>query len=88
VSDHRERQRLVARALTLEYLSISWGVASATWSMTAGLLGGSLGVLGLGLDVAADIAGSIGLVWRFRVEQRDPGSADKGLFTIEGVVGV
>ena len=34
-------------------------------------MAGSLGVLGLGLNVLADVAGSIGLVWRFGVERRD-----------------
>jgi divalent metal cation (Fe/Co/Zn/Cd) transporter len=34
--------------------------------------GTALGALGLGLNVLADVAGSIGLVWRFRVERRDP----------------
>ena len=41
-------------------------------AITSGLLAGSLGVLGLGLNVLADVGGSIGLVWRFRVERGDP----------------
>lgn len=46
------------------------------WALVAGILAGSLGVLGLGLNVMADVAGSVGLVWRFRVEQRGSGHVE------------
>ena len=39
-------------------------------AVTVGLLDGSLGVLGLGLNVLADVTGSVALVWRFRAELR------------------
>ena len=67
-----ERARLVTRALQLSYFSVAWGVVAGTLAIVAGLLAGSLGVLGVGLDTAADVAGSVGLVWRFGVERRDP----------------
>jgi divalent metal cation (Fe/Co/Zn/Cd) transporter len=66
------RHRLVSRALTLSYLSVIWGAAAAAWSVTAGLLAGSLGVLGLGLNVMGDMVGSASLIWRFRVERSKP----------------
>ncbi len=56
----------------LSYLSVAWGLVAGVWAVTTGLLAGSLGVLGLGLNVLADVAGSVGLVWRFGVERRDP----------------
>ena len=68
------RHRLLRRALRLSYFSIAWGLIAGTGSVIAGVLAGSLGVLGLGLNVLADVAGSIGLVWRFGVERRDPTS--------------
>jgi divalent metal cation (Fe/Co/Zn/Cd) transporter len=58
-------------------VSVVWGLGVGTWSITAGLLAGSLGVLGLGLDLVADVAGSISLIWRFRLERSDPVSADR-----------
>jgi len=70
-----ERAHLVTRALGLSYFSVIWGTASGTLAIVAGLLAGSLGVLGVGLNTLADVAGSVGLVWRFRVERRDPESA-------------
>ena len=63
---------LLVRALALSYASVGWGLISGTWAVVEGVLAGSLGVLGLGLNVLADVAGSIGLIWRFGVERRDP----------------
>jgi divalent metal cation (Fe/Co/Zn/Cd) transporter len=66
------RHALLERALALSYFSIKWGLLAGASAVTAGILAGSLGVLGLGLNVLADVAGSVGLVWRFGVERRDP----------------
>jgi divalent metal cation (Fe/Co/Zn/Cd) transporter len=72
-----ERHVLVHLALRLSVVSVVWGLGVGTWSITAGLLAGSLGVLGLGLDLIADVAGSVSLVWRFRRERADPEAADR-----------
>lgn len=72
-----ERAALLRRAHLLSMFSVVWGLGVGTWSITAGLLAGSLGVLGLGLDMVADVAGSISLVWRFRKERSDPQAADR-----------
>lgn len=45
-------------------------MTSGSVSLTAGVLDGSLGVVGLGLNVLADVIGSAFLVWRFRGELR------------------
>jgi divalent metal cation (Fe/Co/Zn/Cd) transporter len=72
-----ERQALVRRAILLSVVSVVWGLGVGTWSITAGLLAGSLGVLGLGLNVVADVVGSASLVWRFRRERSDPQAAER-----------
>ncbi|HEX4126783.1 MAG TPA: cation transporter [Acidimicrobiales bacterium] len=72
-----ERHALVQRALLLSAISVVWGLGAGAWSITAGLLAGSLGVLGLGLDLLADVTGSVSLVWRFRRERSDPAAADR-----------
>jgi divalent metal cation (Fe/Co/Zn/Cd) transporter len=41
---------------------------SGAASVTVGLRDGSLGVVGLGLNVLADVIGSAALLWRFRAE--------------------
>jgi divalent metal cation (Fe/Co/Zn/Cd) transporter len=71
-----ERHVLLQRALLLSVVSVLWGLGVGTWSITAGLLAGSLGVLGLGLDLIADVAGSASLVWRFQRERSDPEAGD------------
>lgn len=67
------RTRLIVIALWLTWASIVWGTMSGVVSVTVGLLDGSLGVLGLGLNVLADVIGSAALVWRFRAELRHSG---------------
>jgi divalent metal cation (Fe/Co/Zn/Cd) transporter len=62
------RARLLAVALWLAWATVLWGTVSGSVSIIAGLLAGSLGVLGLGLNVLADVTGSGVLVWRFRAE--------------------
>ena len=83
-----ERDALVHKALRLSVISVVWGLGVGTWSITAGLLAGSLGVLGLGLDLMADVAGSVSLVWRFRRERSDPVAADRAEAKASIVVGV
>ena len=72
-----DRDALLHKALVLVTASVILGLVAGAWSITAGLLAGSLGVLGLGLNVVADVAGSATLVWRFRHERSDPGAADR-----------
>jgi divalent metal cation (Fe/Co/Zn/Cd) transporter len=67
-----EHQRLLRLALGLSVVSVAWAVVSASVAITAGLLEGSLGVLGVGLNVVGDMVGSLVLIWRFRLELRDP----------------
>ena len=92
VSSRREedpsRHALLRKALLLSYTSICWGVVSGAVSITSGLLAGSLGVLGLGLNVLADVGGSIGLVWRFRVEREDPDRAHRAEARASTIVAV
>jgi divalent metal cation (Fe/Co/Zn/Cd) transporter len=64
------RQHLVQRALWLSYASIGWGISSGTVAFIAGLRSGSLGAVGVGLNVAGDVVGSVGMVWRFRLEKK------------------
>lgn len=76
-SSHPERHALIQRALFLSVLSVVFGLGIGAWSITAGLLAGSLGVLGLGLDLLADVAGSCSLIWRFRTERADPAAGER-----------
>jgi divalent metal cation (Fe/Co/Zn/Cd) transporter len=72
----------------LSILSVAWGAVSATVAVTAGLLAHSLGVLGVGLNVLADVAGSVVLVWRLKVELRDPTADESAERAATMVVGM
>jgi divalent metal cation (Fe/Co/Zn/Cd) transporter len=54
--------------LRLSIVSIVWGVGSGVWAITASLGSHSLSVLGLGLNLAADVTGSVFVAWRLRGE--------------------
>ena len=71
------RERLLAVALWLSVVTVVWGIASGGVSVTVGLHDGSLGVLGLGLNVLADVIGSSVLIWRFRAELRHAAGGDR-----------
>lgn len=71
------RTRFLVVALWLSAFSVAWGMASGGVSVTVGVLDGSLGVLGLGLTVLADLIGSAVLIWRFRGELRSVNQAEK-----------
>jgi divalent metal cation (Fe/Co/Zn/Cd) transporter len=75
VLSHRD---LLVRGLRLSVASVAWGLVSASVAVTAGLVAGSLGVLGVGLNIIGDVAGSMVLVWRFRIELRDPTVDESG----------
>jgi divalent metal cation (Fe/Co/Zn/Cd) transporter len=81
------RGALVRRAVALSVLSIVLnGVAGGT-AVVAGLTSGSLSLLGFGFDAAIDSVASIALVWRFRIETRDPERAQRAEKVAEGIVG-
>jgi divalent metal cation (Fe/Co/Zn/Cd) transporter len=68
------RDEQLTRALRLVTASVVFGLLSGTVSVITGLHAGSLGVFAAGLGVLADVTGSAVLIWRFRAEQRRPGS--------------
>jgi divalent metal cation (Fe/Co/Zn/Cd) transporter len=49
-----------------------FGALSGGLSVTVGVLDHSLGVLGTGLAILADLTGSAVLIWRFQTERRNP----------------
>src|SRR5487761_2078434 len=83
-----ERARHLAKAIQLSAISVIWGLASGTLSVVVGLRAGSLGVLGLGLNILADVTGSTGLIWRFHVERQDAARADHAESLASLVVGI
>ena len=48
----------------IEYLSIAWTTLEAAIGIIAGVLAGSVALIGFGVDSAIEVASSIVLLWR------------------------
>jgi divalent metal cation (Fe/Co/Zn/Cd) transporter len=81
------RAALLRRALQLSVLSIVLAGLAGTTAVVVGLSSGSLSLLGFGFDAAVDSAASVALVWRFRIEAREPHRAERVETIAEAVVG-
>lgn len=73
-----QRERLVRRARTLAWLGIGWHGIEATIAVAAGVVAGSIALIGFGADSLIESAAGFVLLWRFaatrsgsdRAEQR------------------
>jgi len=64
-----ERQAVVRRGLRLEYMTLGYNVIEAVVSITAGVLAGSIALVGFGVDaVIESISGAV-MLWRLRVDE-------------------
>ena len=78
----------LSRALRLSVLSIAWSGVAGSIAVYAALVSGSLSLLGFGADAVIDSVASVVLVWRFRVEARQPHRAERVEAAAERVVGI
>jgi divalent metal cation (Fe/Co/Zn/Cd) transporter len=60
------RQGLHRRALRLEYFTIGWNVIEAVVAIGAGIIAGSVALIGFGVDSGIEVISAIGLLWRLR----------------------
>jgi divalent metal cation (Fe/Co/Zn/Cd) transporter len=62
-----ERRRgLHRRALWLEYFTVGWNVIEAVVAIGAGLIAGSVALIGFGVDSGVEVISALGLLWRLR----------------------
>jgi divalent metal cation (Fe/Co/Zn/Cd) transporter len=62
-----ERRRgLHRRALWLEYVTVGWNVVEGVVAIGAGLLAGSVALVGFGVDSSIEVISALGLLWRLR----------------------
>ena len=66
-----ERPALVRRGLFLNYLTIAYNVVEAVVSIVAGLVAGSVALLGFGIDSAIEVTASGAAQWRLRVDHHE-----------------
>jgi cation diffusion facilitator family transporter len=60
------RVALHHRALWLEYFTVGWNVVEAVVAIGAGVIAGSVALIGFGADSAIEVISSLGLLWRLR----------------------
>jgi divalent metal cation (Fe/Co/Zn/Cd) transporter len=68
VSNGVQRQAMLARGRRLEYLTIAWNSVEAAVALIAGILAGSIALVGFGLDSVIETVSAGVLLWRFRSE--------------------
>jgi len=68
-TDELIRQQHVRRGITLEYLTIGWNVLECLVAVAAGVIAGSVALVGFGVDSAIEsVSGSV-LLWRLHAER-------------------
>jgi cation diffusion facilitator family transporter len=60
------RERLHRRAVRLEYFTVGWNVIEAVVAITAGLIVGSVALIGFGADSGIEVISAVALLWRLR----------------------
>jgi divalent metal cation (Fe/Co/Zn/Cd) transporter len=62
------RQDLVRRGQRLEYFTIAYNTAEGLVSIVAGLIAGSVSLIGFGLDSGIEVASGVALLWRLHYD--------------------
>jgi divalent metal cation (Fe/Co/Zn/Cd) transporter len=60
------RQQLHRRAVWLEYVTVGWNVIEGVVAIGAGLVAGSVALIGFGVDSSIEVISALGLLWRLR----------------------
>ena len=71
-----DREALVRRGLQLNYLTIGYNVLEAVVSLIAGILAGSVALVGFGVDSVIEVTASGAAQWRLRADV-DPGHRER-----------
>lgn len=82
------RSGQLSRALILSAVSVTLSGIAGSIATYAALVGGSLSLLGFGIDAVIDAVASIALIWRFVMEVRRPLRAEQVERIAERVVGI
>lgn len=66
-----QKRHLHRRALRLEYFTVSWNVIEAVVAISAGVIAGSVALVGFGVDSGIEVLSAIALLWRLRTARAD-----------------
>ncbi|MGO4882677.1 MAG: cation transporter [Bryobacteraceae bacterium] len=62
----QDRQTLIRQGQRLEYFTVAWNGLEALVSIFAGILAGSVSLIGFGLDSVIEVASGLALLWRLQ----------------------
>jgi divalent metal cation (Fe/Co/Zn/Cd) transporter len=85
------RPVLLRRAIRLEWLTVGWNIVEGIVAITAGLLAGSIALVGFGVDSAVETVSGVVLLWRLTAEARgtlDEEAVERVEHRAERLVGV
>ena len=83
----RNRGTIVARGKRLEYLTIAWNGFEAAVALIAGLIAGSVALIGFGLDSIIETTSAVILLWRLRAD-RHPAQRERSERLARRLVGI
>jgi divalent metal cation (Fe/Co/Zn/Cd) transporter len=72
------RRTLHRRALWLEYFTVGWNVIEGVVAIGAGILAGSVALVGFGVDSSIEVISALGLLWRLRKAGPEATVAEEG----------
>jgi cation diffusion facilitator family transporter len=61
---HTRQERLHRRGVRLEIFTIAWNVVEAAVAIGAGLIAGSVALVGFGVDSGIEVISAVALLWR------------------------
>jgi divalent metal cation (Fe/Co/Zn/Cd) transporter len=70
VAEQQSRSALVISGKHLEYFTIIWHLLEGAISLVAGLVSGSLSLVGFGVDSLIELASAVAVWWRMAVDDR------------------
>jgi cation diffusion facilitator family transporter len=73
-----ERARLQRRGVLLEWFTVTWNVFEASVAITAGVVAGSVALVGFGIDSGIEVVAASALLWRFRQARTDATEEEHG----------
>jgi hypothetical protein len=82
------RRALHRRALWLEDFTVGWNVIEGVVAIAAGLLAGSVALIGFGVDSSIEVISALGLLWRLRkagpdaTVQEESGAERRALYVV------
>jgi len=75
------------QALYLEYFTVGWNILEGIIAIAAGILAGSIALVGFGIDSGLEVASAAVLIWRLRKhgEEGEEEAAEKRAMVIVGL---